>query len=263
MATYRAILVDDEPLARDYLRSLLRGVDDFEVIAEAGDGPTALRLLREIVADVVFLDVQMPGMSGVEVLEQLGDMPVPTVVFVTAFDEYAIKAFDHHAVDYLLKPFDEKRFLIMVERLRERLTGRSRQADSVEPGLTDLIVDLKGNLAGAAESYVSRIPVRVQEKVLLIKAEAIDWIEASDYYATIHSGGKGYLLRESLKNLEQQLDPKHFVRVHRNAIVNIDRIAELQAIGGGEYQIVAGDGSTLRLSRRRKDALEKALGRSL
>jgi two-component system LytT family response regulator len=260
-ARYRAIIVDDEPLAREYLRSLLAEIEDFEVAAEVGDGPSAVTVIEQTPADVVFLDVQTPGMSGIDVLDHLAVEVLPLIVFVTAFDQYAIEAFDRHAVDYLLKPFDEKRFTVMLERLRERLgTKESKPGDSSELGT--LVKELKKQVRDS-KTFLSRIPVRVKERVVLVRTETIDWIEAADYYATIHTGGKGFLLRESLSSLESQLDPTRFVRIHRNAIVNIDSIAELRSIGGGEFQIVVGDGTVLRLSRRRKAAFEAVLGRSL
>lgn len=254
----RTIVVDDEPLAREYLRALLDGQSDFRVVAEATDGRSAVAVLQSVEADVVFLDVQMPGINGLQVVETVGEPALPLIVFVTAFDEYAIKAFDMHAVDYLLKPFDDARFEKMIKRVRERLSARTAVAER-----TELLRSLSERLASGSTARITKIPLRQNNRVDIVAVEKIDWIEAADYCVTVHVGGKSYLLRESLSVLERQLDATMFVRTHRGALVNIRCIRELRSMGGGDYEIVLLDGTVVPLSRRRKKTLERALGRPL
>jgi len=243
--TLRALIVDDEPLARETLRLLL--AEDTEmVVAGECSGVEAPELIARQRPDILFLDVQMPEVDGFDVLEQVGADAVPSVVFVTAFDEYALRAFEVHAVDYLLKPFDDRRFAAALSRAKE--TARSRRRGEADPGLARLL-----------EARPRRFFVRTREKVLLIKPEEIDWIEAADYYVSLHVGGKAHLLRETMNEIEQRLDPERFFRVHRSAIVNVDRVREMHPLFRGDCVLVLHDGTKLKLSRARRDAFERLL----
>lgn len=254
----RAVIVDDEPLARDYLRALLAGKPDWRVVGEAPDGAAAIAVLRATECEVVFLDIQMPGLDGFAVLEALGKAPLPLIVFVTAFDEYAVRAFDLHAVDYLLKPFDDARFDIMLGRVEHMLSARTALDERAE-----LLKSLAERVIPGGMTYITRLPVRHLDKVLVLSVAEIDWIESADYCVTVHVGGRHYLLRDSLGALEAQLDPGTFVRSHRGALVNVERIREIQPGGAGEYELVLHDGTRVPLSRRRRDALARVLGRRL
>ena len=232
-AKIRALLVDDEPLARSNLKFLLRRDPDIEAIAEAGSGAEAVAEIRGTRPDLVFLDVQMPECGGFEVLEILkGDVALPVIVFVTAFDEYALRAFDAGALDYLLKPFDDARFALALQRAKEKLAAR-------EP---------------AAAPEVARLTVRSAGHEIYVRIPDIDWVEAADYYVCLHVGPKSHLLRRSMAELERDLDPHIFCRIHRSTIVNLRRVRALQTDGVGEYEVILDSGQKLRLSRRfRKD----------
>jgi two-component system, LytTR family, response regulator len=232
-AKIRALLVDDEPLARSNLKFLLRRDPDIEAIAEAGSGAEAVAEIRRTRPDLVFLDVQMPECGGFEVLEILkGDVVLPVIVFVTAFDEYALRAFDAGALDYLLKPFDDARFALALQRAKEKLAAR-------EP---------------AAALEVPRLTVRSAGHEIYVRIPDIDWVEAADYYVCLHVGAKSHLLRRSMTELERDLDPHIFCRIHRSTIVNLRRVRALQTDSAGEYEVILDSGQKLRLSRRfRKD----------
>jgi two-component system LytT family response regulator len=232
-AKIRALLVDDEPLARSNLRFLLRQDPDIESIAEVGSGTEAIAEIRTTRPHLVFLDVQMPECGGFEVLELLkADELLPVIIFVTAYDEYALRAFDAGALDYLLKPFDDSRFTLALQRAKARLAAR-------EPAQTPEIPRLAVRSAGH-EVYV-RIP-------------DIDWVEAADYYVCLHVGLKSHLLRRSVAELQRELDPHIFCRIHRSTIVNLRRVRALQVDGAGEYEVLLEGGQKLRVSRRfRKD----------
>jgi two-component system LytT family response regulator len=240
VSTIRVLLVDDEPLARSNLKYLLQQDPEISAIAEAGSGAEAIGEIRSTRPDLVFLDVQMPECGGFDVLEQLKtDGVVPVIVFVTAYDEYALRAFDAGALDYLLKPFDDARFVLALERAKQKLAARG----PAEPkGIPRLMVRSAG-----AEVYV-RIP-------------EIDWVEAADYYVCLHVGPKSHLLRRSMAELERDLDPHIFCRVHRSTIVNLRRVRALQVDGAGEYEAILESGQKLRVSRRfRKDLQSRLRG---
>jgi two-component system, LytTR family, response regulator len=232
-AKIRALLVDDEPLARSNLRFLLRQDADIESIAEAGSGVEAVAKIRSMRPDLVFLDVQMPECGGFEVLETLkADGALPVIVFVTAFDEYALRAFDAGALDYLLKPFDDARFALAMQRAKEKLAAR-------EP---------------AAAPEIPRLTVRSAGHEIYVRIPDIDWVEAADYYVCLHVGAKSYLLRRSMTELERDLDANIFCRIHRSTIINLRRVRALQVDSAGEYEVILESGQKLRLSRRfRKD----------
>jgi two-component system, LytTR family, response regulator len=236
MTKLRALLVDDEPLARSNLMFLLRQDPDIEAIAEAGSGAEAVAKIRATHPDLVFLDVQMPECGGFEVLEILkADGMLPVIVFVTAYDEYALRAFDAGALDYLLKPFDDARFALALQRAKERLAARGPA-----PATPRLTVRSAGH-----EVYV-RIP-------------DIDWVEAADYYVCLHVGLKSHLLRRSMAELERDLDPYIFCRIHRSTIVNLRRVRALQVDDAGEYEVILESGQKLRLSRRFRKGLQSRM----
>jgi two-component system LytT family response regulator len=252
----RVVVADDEPLVRRGLRAFLDGEPGLTLRGEARNGLEAVDLIRAERPDLVFLDVQMPELDGFGVLEALEGMPMPVVVFVTAYDEYAIRAFDVHAVDYLLKPFDEERFRIALTRARARLG--ERRAHSLDERLEAVLSELR-----AREQYVDRLLVKNDGRVMVLQVEDVDWIEAADNYARVHTSRGRYLLREPIKTLERKLNPRHFARVHRSAIVNLARVRELQPLFGGEYVIILSTGAKLTLSRGYRDAFRDRLGSEL
>ena len=252
----RAVIVDDEPLARERVRVLLSRQEDIVVVGECGDGPEAVATLRREVPDLLFLDVQMPGCNGFEVLESLSSEKVPAVILVTAFDQYALKAFEVHAVDYLLKPYDEERFSKALERARETL--RLGREDVVREKLMTLLADLRSP-NGRAERFV----VKSAGRIAFLKVPDVDWIESAGNYVCLHVGTETHILRETMASIEGQLDPERFVRIHRGTIVNIDRIKELQPLFHGEFQVRLVDGTELVLSRGCRERFEAAIGREL
>jgi two-component system LytT family response regulator len=244
----RAVIVDDEPLARQTIRILLEQDGEVEIAGECS-GVDAPELILRTKPDIVFLDVQMPDVDGFEVLDRIGRAAVPVVIFVTAYDRYALKAFEVHAVDYLLKPFDDERF----ERALARAKRLTRNGGRDE-GLAQLI--------RSRSAHPQRFLVRVREKSVVVNTADIDWVEASDYYVTLHAGGKSYLLREPIASLAEKLDPERFFRVHRSAIVNLDRVREVHSLFRGDRALVLADGTRVKLSRSRREAFERLLGAS-
>jgi len=229
----RALLVDDEPLARSNLKVLLLKDTDIEAVQECGSGAEAVAQIRATRPDLVFLDVQMPECGGFDVLNILqADESLPVIVFVTAHDEYALRAFDAGALDYLLKPFDDSRFHLAMRRAKEKIAAKESSPLQETPRLT----------------------VRSAGKVVYVQIPDIDWVEAADYYVCLHVGAKSHLLRKSMAELEQELDPHIFCRVHRSTIVNLRKVNALQVDASGEYEVILASGEKLRLSRRfRKD----------
>lgn len=236
-ARLRALVVDDEPLARSNVLLLLRDNPDVEIIGEYGTAREGLEAIRQHKPDLVFLDVRMPEYDGFDILEMLGGEAPPSVIFVTAYDEYALKAFEAGALDYLLKPFSNTRFARALDRARQRVATRKIPA------------------------RLDRIGVKSPGGVTFLNAAEIDWIEAADYYASLHVGHKTHLLRRSMNELESDLDPERFCRIHRSTIVNLDRVRELRFGGEGEYEILLADGTRLRLSRRYRKDLQARLDR--
>lgn len=251
--TLRALIVDDEAIARRRVRRLLRSVDGMEIAGECGDGPSALATIAETSPDLMFLDVQMPGLDGFDVVAQLPAECTPAVIFVTAFDRYALRAFDVHAVDYLLKPIAPARFRLAIERARDRIARGDRQT-----GLGSLVRHIR-----ETRKYLTRLSVRERGRVVLVDVQTIDWIRAADNYVTVHAAGREYLLRERLAILERQLDPERFVRIHRSTIVSLDRITELEPSSHGDFDVRLRDGKRLTLSRSWREHVERALGRPL
>ena len=233
----RTLIVDDEPLARSNLSVLLRRDPQIEIVSECGSGAEALAEIRGAKPDLVFLDVQMPECDGFDVLEMLGkDLP-PAVVFVTAYDQYALRAFEAGALDYLLKPFDNARFDRALDRAKQRLV---RGKDT--------------------PTQLERLAIKSVGQVSFVKISEIDWIEAADYYACLHVGPKTHLLRRSMAELEQELDPAVFSRIHRSTIVNLDRVRGLKLGEDGEYDVLLENGARLRLSQRYRKQLQSRLG---
>ena len=249
----RVVVADDEPLVRRGLRTFIAAEKGLTFVGEARNGPEAVALIRAERPDLVFLDVQMPELDGFGVLETLEGEPLPAVVFVTAYDEYAIRAFDVHAVDYLLKPFDEERFRVALGRVRSRLG--ERRTTSLDQRLEAVLTELRGR-----EQYTDRLLVKSDGRVTVLQVDEVDWIEAADNYARVHTARGRYLVREPIKTLERKLNPRQFARVHRSAIVNLARVRELQPMFGGEYVIILSTGAKLTLSRGYRDAFRNALG---
>jgi two-component system, LytTR family, response regulator len=245
----RILVADDEPLARRGVRQLLAPHRDMTVVGEARNGAETLTALDALSPDLLFLDVQMPEMDGFEVLRARGADRMPAVVFVTAHDQFAVRAFEAHALDYLVKPLQVARFDVALDRIRERL--RLAEAADLAARLTAL---LDAEKAERDKCGVQRLVVTMATGELVIPVAEIDWIGADDYYACLHAGAKSHLLRESLVSLETRLDPRRFARVHRSAIVQIDRIRELRG-----NEVVLRDGMHLTVSRRRRGAIEELL----
>ncbi|HVS54342.1 MAG TPA: LytTR family DNA-binding domain-containing protein [Opitutaceae bacterium] len=259
----RAIIVDDEPTARRGVRLLLerdRGVD---IVGEASGGIEAVELIRREKPDLAFLDVQMPGGDGFEVLSRVGAAALPAVVFVTAYDEHALRAFEVNAVDYLLKPYDDARFEAALQRAKEQI--RRRQADAVNARLAQLLDYLQQNenAPAPADGVADRILIKSSGEIFFLKPEEIDWIEADGDYMKFHVGGRAHLMRETMARLEARLDPKRFVRIHRSTIVNLDRLRKLSPSFAGEYAVVLHDGTKLKLSRGYQDRIAALMKQAL
>lgn len=254
MKTIRVVIADDEPLARERIRTMLTGRDRYTVVAECGDGPETVTVLAERPVDLLFLDIQMPGLDGFQILESLQTTQLPIIVFVTAFNEHALRAFDVHALDYLLKPFDRVRFQTTLSRVEDLLDRRN---GSELP--TELRDFLRGLVNAPQPAVPVRFPVRANGEIYFIKADDVDWIDAEGNYVALHAGGRRHLVRETIKSLEARLDPAKFVRVHRSAIINLDRLRKLQPYFHGEYVITLQDGTTLTSSRTYSDRLRALL----
>lgn len=254
MNKIRAFVVDDEPPARRRILELLEREADIEIAGACGEGTEALEAIARKAPDLLFLDVQMPGLDGFELLDSVEADRRPITVFVTAYDAYALKAFEVRALDYLLKPFSDERFEATLSRARERVRAREREV------LGEKLLSLAGTHPGREErQYVSRIVVKNRGQIRFLDVGDVEWIEATGVYATIHEGGREHLVREPLAALEARLDPSRFARIHRSAIVALDRVAELRIDDRGSCRVVLRDGATLPLSRRQREALENRL----
>jgi len=252
----RVVIADDEPLARERLRMLLDGQDGIEVVAECQDGTQAIETIRRLRPDLAFLDVQMPGATGFEVVAALDQDRLPLVVFVTAFDKYALRAFDVHALDYLLKPFDRERFRQALGRARDQL-DRPVNGD-LRRRLLDLVRALE-----PAPVKMDRFVIKSGGRVFFVRADEIDWIESAGNYVKLHVGAETHLLRETMNAVEAQLPPDTFYRVHRCHIVNIERVKELQPWFNGEYVVILRTGAKLTLSRGYREKLQDRIGRPI
>ena len=250
----RALVVDDERLARKSLSVLLSADAEVELVGECGRPQEAVRLLKQRSVDLLFLDVQMPGMDGFELLEAARS--TAAVVFVTAFEQHALRAFEVRAVDYLLKPYDDERFATVLARAKAHVRGQRLQA---------LAQQLAGLVSGPATPappaarYLERLVLRESGRVTLLPVEQIDWIQADDYYVQVHAGGRSHLLRQSLRELEAALDPQHFLRIHRSTLVNVARVKSLEPLFHSEYLVVLANGQRLKLSRSYRERLDALL----
>ncbi|HYK00683.1 MAG TPA: LytTR family DNA-binding domain-containing protein [Thermoanaerobaculia bacterium] len=245
----RVLIVDDEPIARRGIRQQLRGEADLEVIGECGDGAAAIDAITGLAPDLVFLDIQMPEVGGFDVVEAIGVARMPAVVFVTAYDEHALRAFDVHAVDYVLKPIDRHRFRTAVERARRRLADAPGQLDR-------RIAAALGELGRPAHDYAKRLAIKGDGRVILVDVDEVDRLETAGNYVEVHSGARHHLVRETMASLEARLDPARFVRVSRSSIVNADRVRELQPMFNGDFVVVLRDGTKVAGSRRYRAAFD-------
>jgi two-component system LytT family response regulator len=245
------LIVDDEPLARRGVKQLLSSHEEYKILGEAKHGREAVEKIRELKPDLVFLDVQMPDIDGFEVLEEVGPAELPMVIFVTAYDQFAVRAFETHAVDYLVKPLQVARFEEALSRSHH--LKQSGEAVALAKKLTAL-------LEAKRATKLNRLRVPTQTGDLLLDLQEIDWIEADDYYSAVHVGNKRHLIRESLSSLEERLDSERFLRVHRSAIVNLERIRELRN-DGGESALILRNGSRIPVSRRRREQVNQILRR--
>ena len=246
------MVVDDEPPARERVRDLLQGEPDVELVGEAADADQALERIRALRPDLVFLDVQMPGRDGFGVLRALGAERPPATIFTTAHHEFAVRAFDVSAVDYLLKPLRRSRFRAALVRARERLSaGRPLSAAELQRVVAEAV---------RPPEYVERLAVRVGQRIVVVRTSDIQWIEAEGNYARIHAGGRHYLLRQTLNALEASLDPQHFVRVHRSAIVGVDHVREVHPLARGSYDLVLEGGASVTTGQSYRERLQRVIG---
>lgn len=253
----RVLLVDDEPLAREMLREMLQGDPQVDIVGESCNGREALEAIHTHAPDLIFLDVQMPEVGGFEVLASLDRAQIPYVIFVTAYDQYAVRAFEVQALDYLLKPFDQERFDVSWQRAKTQvLRDRNGGGGHMDQRILALLEEMK-----AGNTYLQRLVIKAAGRIYFLETGEIDWIEAEGNYVSVHSAKKSHLLRETISSLESQLDPKKFVRIHRSSIVRLDFIQELQPWFHGEYRVILHDGTQLTLSRNHRDKLQEALGK--
>lgn len=255
----RTILVDDEPLAREGLALLLAKDPDFEIVAECEDGFEAVNTIRELAPDLVFLDIDMPGLDGFQVIEKIGSGAMPLIVFLTAYNEFAIEAFRVHALDYLLKPLAEERFLESLQRVKTELARRrlSRHGNWLSALLSDISAIAAPEQDGRKKP--ERLMVRCAGHVYFIKTDSIKWVEADGDYVSIYTDGKTHLVRITLKAMEEKLAGQGFQRIHRSTLVNLDCIRELVANDSGDYRVILKDDTELKLSRSYRDALYSRL----
>ena len=252
----KTLIVDDEPLARSRINSLLQKEPDIEIIGECSNGKEAVKTIKSAQPDLVFLDIQMPEMDGFGVLEALKGEKLPIIVFITAFDQHALRAFELHAVDYLLKPFDQDRFSEMLNHVRTQVqqvkeSGLSQQIQA--------LLDDRNN----QDTYLKRFAVKTSDKVFFVRTDDITWIEAAGNYVNLHVGKDAHLIRDTMSGVAGRLDPEKFIRIHRSTIVNIESIKELQPWFHGEYVVVLEDATQLRLSRNHRAKMQALLGNVL
>jgi two-component system LytT family response regulator len=249
----RVVIVDDEPIAREGLRNQLRNEAEVEIVAESGDGPEAVHAIEELRPDLIFLDIQMPGMDGLDVMRLLDANNLPAVIFVTAYDKYALQAFEVNAVDYLLKPFDRERFQKAFQRARVQL--ERKDAQQIKERLQSLLETIRPQA-----KHLERIVVKSAGRIFFLAVAEIDWIESADNYVNLHAGRESHLIRETLTNLETKLNPSDFVRIRHSAIVNVKHIKELRPLFKSEFEIVLQNGTKLSSSRRYRSRLDVLLG---
>jgi two-component system LytT family response regulator len=266
MEKIRALIVDDEKPARQRLRDLIARQPEIDVVGEAASGADALQLLRKNDADLLFLDIQMPVFSGFEVIDRIGVGNLPVTIFVTAFDSYAVRAFEANALDYLLKPYSDERFSQCLDRALAHI--RTQKREELSGRLIALLEQTKSDRSalaqgGRAASYLERLLIKVSGRVIFLPTKEIDWIEAAGVYVQLHSGARKYLHRTTLAELEAQLDPASFIRIHRSTIINTHCVKELYLHSHGDYIAVLKDGTELKLSRSYRARFESSFGQSL
>lgn len=242
------LIVDDEPLARDRVKRFLRDEHDINIIGECGNGREAVAAIKDKKPDLVFLDIQMPEKNGFEVVKSLDDKSMPSVIFVTAYDQYALQAFDVHALDYLLKPFNRERLHKAVSHARDQI--ETKRMGNLDERLASLIADLRGE-----KKYLERLVVKSVGRVFFLKVDEIDWIEAAGNYVKLHAGREAHMIRETMNGIEAKLDPDKFLRIHRSTVVHIDRIKELHPMFSGDYAVILRNGTELALSRNYRERL--------
>jgi two-component system LytT family response regulator len=250
----RALIVDDEPLARKRIRSLLAQDSSVDVIGECSDGYKAVSSINELTPDLVFLDVQMPAMDGFDVIKTIGPERMPTVIFVTAYDQYALKAFEVNALDYLLKPFNRSRF----QKTLERAKAMIRQTGNVNNQLLSLLGDLRRE-----QEIPDRFIIKSSGRVVFLRIEEIDWMRTVGNYVRLQVGRDSHLMRETMNGMEAKLNPDRFMRIHRSTIVNLDRVKEVQPWAKGEYVVIMRDGTRLIMSRRYRERLNERLNKPI
>lgn len=248
----RTVIVDDEPLGRERIRTLLASDPEIEVVEECSDGRHAVAAIERSRPDLIFLDVQMPEMDGFAVLDAIAGDRMPAIIFVTAYDRYAVRAFEVHALDYLLKSFDRDRFQAALQRAKEEI--RRSKTGVLNGKLVGLLEDLQ-----AKQKWLTRLVVKSGGRIVFLRVDEIDWIEAADNYARIHAGRESHLIRETLQSLEERLNREKFLRIHRSTLVNLDRVRELQPLFHGDYLVKLNDGTELTLSRSYRDKLLEPL----
>ena len=252
----RALIIDDERFGREIIRDLLEGDPEVEIIGECANGLEALGMIETLSPDLIFLDVQMPEMDGFAVIERLRPGRLPAVIFVTAYDQYAVRAFDKNALDYLLKPFDQERFDRALRRAKSQLW--QQKVGTLNLQIQNLLEEVKSQ-----SGYLERLLVKMGGRVIFVQTEEIDWIAAEGNYSRLHTKSEQYLVREVIGALETQLDPKRFLRIHRSTIVQINRIRELRPYFQGEHYLILRDGTQLTLSRSYQKRLQELFGRPL
>lgn len=257
----RVLVADDEPVARRRVARFLRQDADVEVIAECAGGRDAVERITAERPDLVFLDVQMPDLTGIEVVEEVGPDRMPAVVFVTAFDQYAIRAFELNAVDYLLKPYDSERFRQSLGRARQRIgpAAAPQRVEELRAVVQMLMAEQAAVAPAAPDEYLDRIAVRVDGTLKIVRAADVDWFETDGNYVRLHVGRANHLVRMTASDLERQLDPRKFARIHRKYLINLDRVAEVQPWFAGDAVVILKDGAKLRLSRSHRAAFHARL----
>lgn len=254
----QVLIVDDEPLARQRLADLISNAESLELLGMATNGKEAVESIDNLDPDLVFLDVQMPGMTGMDVVRKIGADSMPTTIFVTAYDQHAVDAFELAAIDYLLKPFEDSRFFAAVDRAIE--TIRLSKIDVIQRQLTGLLNGDTQPAKGAKLTYLQRIPVDSRGQIRIVSVDDVDFISSDGPYAEVHAGNDTFVIRERMQSLEEQLDPTVFARIHRSTIVRLDCIETLLVAGGGDYAVKLKDGRKLKVSRNRRDGLADRLG---
>jgi two-component system LytT family response regulator len=251
----RVVIVDDEPLARAGVEARLAQHADMQVVAQCGSGKAAVAAICDLAPDLLFLDVQMPDLNGFDVLRKVSGNKVPLVIFLTAYDQYAMTAFEVHALDYLLKPIDDVRFADALERARVQL--KTLSVPDIERRLRELLEQVERK--EPRPHYESRFAVRTGRRITIVPVEQIDWIAATGDYVSLHVGNRSHLLRQTITRIEQQLDPECFIRVHRSAIVRASRICEMESLPNREYFLRLTNGAKIKTSRRFSDRIERWL----